>query len=70
MRLAGTRSWVMSIDMPRSLLLALYVRDAAGLEPDVDPRVTRLAPDVRPAATPLTAPAAATQWAAWWPALL
>jgi hypothetical protein len=37
MQLAGTTSWKMGTDEPQSLLMALYVRDAAGMRPRIDP---------------------------------
>jgi hypothetical protein len=50
---------------PRLLLLALYVRDAAGLDATAEPPVARLEPAV--AAVGEAAPeAAAAQWTAWW----
>src|SRR5215472_15408301 len=65
MRLAGTESWRMGCDEPRLLLLALYVRDAAGLDAAADPPVGRLEPAV--AAAGNAAPeVAAAQWSAWW----
>jgi hypothetical protein len=44
MQFAGTTSWRMATDEPQSLLMALYVRDASGLRPQVDPDVTRVVP--------------------------
>jgi hypothetical protein len=65
MQVAGTQSWRMACDEPRLLLLALYVRDAAGLEAAADPPVGRLEPVVS-AAGGAAPEAAAAQWAAWW----
>src|SRR5215831_5793137 len=65
MQLAGTQSWRMACDEPRLLVLALYVRDAAGLDAAADPPVARLQPAVAGAGD--AAPeAAAAQWTAWW----
>jgi len=54
--------------MPSLLVLALHVRDGAGLEPAMDPPVPRLEPAVGAGAG--APPAAAEQWSAWWRALL
>jgi hypothetical protein len=55
----------MARDEPRLLVLALYVRDAAGLEVVADPPVPPLEPAVARSneAPPV---AAAVQWPAWW----
>lgn len=65
MQLAGTRSWRMGCDEPRLLLLALYVRDAAGLDAAADPPVARLDPAVAATGEPVPEVAAA-QWTVWW----
>src|SRR5215472_387183 len=65
MRVAGTESWRMACDEPRLLVLALYVRDAAGLDAAADPPVARLEPAV-PAAGEAVPEDAAAQWTAWW----
>jgi hypothetical protein len=71
MQLAGTTSWRISTDEPQLLLMALYVRDASGLRPQVDPNIPPLEP-----AVPLDDRAAASngaaslQWAGWWRELL
>jgi len=71
MQLAGTSSWRIGTDEPQLLLMALYVRDASGLRPQVDPNIPPLEP-----AVPLDDRAAASngaaslQWAGWWQKLL
>ena len=71
MQLAGTTSWKMGADEPQSLLMALYVRDAAGLRPRIDPDLPPLEP-----AVPFDheqhpmAGVASDQWADWWRQLL
>jgi hypothetical protein len=71
MQLAGTTSWKMGTDEPQSLLMALYVRDAAGLRPRIDPDLPPLEP-----AVPFDheqahlAAIASDQWADWWRQLL
>jgi hypothetical protein len=46
MQLAGTTSWRMGTDEPQSLLMALYVRDASALRPQVDPDIPPVEPAV------------------------
>jgi hypothetical protein len=71
MQLAGRTSWRIGTDEPQLLLMALYVRDASGLRPQVDPNIPPLEP-----AVPLDDRAAAftrvasVQWAGWWHQLL
>ncbi|HXN02117.1 MAG TPA: hypothetical protein VN973_09560, partial [Candidatus Dormibacteraeota bacterium] len=67
MQLAGTTSWRMATDEPQSLLMALYVRDASGLRPQVDPDIPSLEPGVpfREKPSPVDRVASA-QWADWW----
>ena len=71
MQLAGTTSWRIGTDEPQLLLMALYVRDASGLRPRVDPNIAPLEP-----AVPLDnraavfTRAASVQWAGWWHQLL
>jgi hypothetical protein len=71
MQLAGTTSWRMATDEPQSLLMALYVRDASGLRPQVDPDIPSLEPAVpfreKPSAVDRVASA---QWGDWWQQLL
>jgi hypothetical protein len=71
MQLAGTTSWRMATDEPQSLLMALYVRDASGLRPQVDPDIPSLEPGVpfreKPSAVDRVASA---QWGDWWQQLL
>ena len=53
------------------MLAALYVRDAAGLRPQIDPYVPRLEPAVPSGTEPLPDEAVSSaQWAAWWRQLL
>lgn len=71
MQLAGTTSWKMSTDEPQSLLMALYVRDACGLRPQVDPDIPRLEPSVSFGENPSPEESlASSQWAEWWQQLL
>lgn len=65
MQVAGTLSWHTVSDEPRLLLLALYVRDAAGLEAVADPPVPRLEPAV-PSVAEAPPAVASAQWSAWW----
>jgi hypothetical protein len=71
MQLAGTTSWRMATDEPQSLLMALYVRDASGLSPQVDPDIPSLEPGVpfREKPSPVDRVASA-QWGDWWQQLL
>jgi hypothetical protein len=71
MQLAGTTSWKMGTDEPQSLLMALYVRDAAGLRPRIDPDLPPLEPAVPFDHEQLPmAGIASDQWADWWRQLL
>jgi hypothetical protein len=72
MRFAGRPSWSIAVDEPHNLLIALFVRDAAGLQPDTDPVIPALTPAVATNQTPAaaTGPAASAQWAGWWTRLL
>jgi|GEM_PF-665131 len=71
MQLAGTTSWKVGTEEEQILLMALYVRDASGLRPQVDPDIPALEPtvpiDEHP--SPLDSIASA-QWAQWWQHLL
>src|SRR6202521_3483632 len=71
MQLAGTTSWRMATDEPQSLLMALYVRDASGLRPQVDPDIPALELGVpfREKPSPVDRVASA-QWGDWWQQLL
>ena len=71
MQLAGTTSWKMGTDEPQSLLMALYVRDAAALRPRIDPDLPPLEPPVPldQEQLPMTS-VASDQWADWWRQLL
>jgi hypothetical protein len=67
MQLAGTRSWRIGTDEPQSLLIALYVRDASSLRPQIDPEIPPLEPTVRvDEEQSRVAHAASKQWAQWW----
>ncbi|NYI04567.1 hypothetical protein [Allostreptomyces psammosilenae] len=72
MRHTGTPSWRMRIDNPRSLVIALFVRDRAGLRARTDPVVPPLSPTVEalPPLASRTDPAATEQWERWWAAEL
>lgn len=71
MQVAGTTSWRIAIDEPQSLLLALYVRDASGLRPEVDPDIPALEPAVPFGEKASHAPTVASaQWTDWWQLLL
>jgi hypothetical protein len=67
MRLAGSNSWRISHGQPLHLVLALFVRDAAGLGAVGDPLLPPLDPpvSVRPL-PPMDMEAASQQWAGWW----
>ena len=66
-----TTSWKISTDEPQSLLMALYVRDASGLHPQVDPYIPTLEPAVLFGEKPSPADRlASTQWADWWQQVL
>ncbi|WP_146149473.1 hypothetical protein [Kineococcus rhizosphaerae] len=65
-------AWGIDLTMPQSLLLALHLRDAAGLDPPTSPVLPDL-PPLDPAVRPLRAAgglagleAAGQQWASWW----
>ncbi|NYD21587.1 hypothetical protein [Kineococcus aurantiacus] len=65
--------WGIDLTMPQSLLLALHLRDAAGLTPPTSPILPDLPPLDPPARSLRAAGAdvaglevAARQWAAWW----
>jgi hypothetical protein len=65
--------WGIDLTMPQSLLLALHLRDAAGLRPATSPLLPDF-PPLDPAAIPLRTAgadvagleAASRQWATWW----
>jgi hypothetical protein len=67
MRFAWSDSWQISHGQPLHLVLALFVRDAAGLGDAGDPLLPPLDPpvSVRPL-PPIDMKAARQQWAAWW----
>lgn len=71
MHLVGERRWSIQVDQPQPLLVALYVRDAAGLRPAVDPALPPADPPVVERDFPdLNRVVAAEQWAIWWENLL
>ncbi len=71
MQLAESASWKISTDEPEPMLIALYLRDAAGLHTRIDPDIPRLEPAVPYDAEPLSEGAVSSvQWAAWWHQLL
>jgi hypothetical protein len=59
------------VDEPQSLLIALYVRDACGLRPEVAPAIPSLEPGV-PVSDKESPEAvrASAQWLDWWQQLL
>ena len=71
MHLARTRSWVITTDVPLMLLFALYVRDASGLRPQLEPAIPELEPAVLgPVGAPPVDPAVSKQWDEWLQQLL
>jgi hypothetical protein len=72
-RMRTVGSWGIRLAMPQALLLGLYLRDAAGLQPPTSELLPDL-PRLSPAVTPLRslgdrlsgADVAAGQWATWW----
>jgi hypothetical protein len=62
----------MTTDMPWPLMIALHVRDAAGLEVRSDVVVPQLVPEVPldGALAPYATEDAAAQWGEWWDSLL
>ncbi len=67
----GERRWEIQVDQPQPLLIALYVRDAAGLTATGEPALPPADPAVPQHAFPdLNTEVAAEQWSAWWAALL
>ena len=73
MELVGSSSWRIEVDEPQVLVIASFVRDAAGLRPEVDPAVPPLEPPVAPGpggGEGNAVAAASAQWATWWPGLL
>ena len=69
---AGQMGWQISMGDSQSLQMALYVRDAAGLDPLVDLRVPPLVPAVPRLDTSTFdhLDLAAGDWARWWTELL
>ncbi len=72
-RVRDVGRWGIDLTMPQSLLLALHLRDAAGLRPPTSPLLPDL-PPLDPPVRPLRAAGhdiagldvAGQQWAAWW----
>lgn len=64
----GPPPWMMRVQCPYRLMIGLFVRDAAGLNPPAAIDLPRLVPDVelRASLAPLAVPAASEQWARWW----
>ncbi|GAA2005335.1 hypothetical protein JL107_04865 [Nakamurella flavida] len=83
MLIAGRDRWRIRLDEPAALQIALYVRDVAGLRPEIRPEIPALDPPAtvwpvwvrRPSGTSRPAPtvdptSASEQWAGWWTHLL
>jgi hypothetical protein len=83
MLIAGRDRWKILLEEPAVLQIALYLRDVAGLQPQVDPDIPPLDPPAsvwpawvrRPSGSDRPPPAvdpvaAAAQWARWWTHLL
>jgi hypothetical protein len=71
-RPAGSNSWQATVDMPSTLVAALYLRDACGLEVVADVAVPPLEPGVQydGALVPYATGQAAAAWGPWWDGLL
>ncbi len=73
MRFSGSASWQIRIDngCPQQFGIALFVRAAAGLDPNVRPAVPPLDGDVTATVSSRhDLEAASRQWATWWDALV
>jgi hypothetical protein len=76
MNQTGGSGWQITTDTSGPLMIALFVRDAAGLDGAGHPALSHAAPKIRPADhTHLTAEvgglsALKTEWEAWWEQLL
>jgi hypothetical protein len=72
MQLAGTTSWRIGADQPYTMILALFVRDAAGLSPASEPSIPPLDPPVQSVASlsPRIGEAVSDQWEWWWKRIL
>ncbi|WP_125609663.1 hypothetical protein [Specibacter cremeus] len=76
MQHTGGPGWRITMDTSSALLIALYIRDVAGLDGAGTPALSHIAPQVRAADhTRLTAhiggaAALRTQWEAWWETLM
>jgi hypothetical protein len=70
--LKGRPSWRVMVDMPRTLVVALHLRDAAGLQVRGAHTVPSLEPfvDLDGALVSYAGEAAAEAWALWWDGLL
>ena len=67
MRYADRPSWLMFVDEPWVLVMALYLRDVAGLTPVHDgPVLPPLDPFVPAEPAGVDVAAASAQWSAWW----
>jgi len=69
MQLAGRPSWKIELDEPVVLVIALFIRDLAGLRPDTEPALPRLYPAVE-LARKVDVDLLSPQWAGWWHGLL
>lgn len=69
MQYAGQPSWQMEVDEPVVLVIALFIRDLAGLRPNTQPALPRLDPVVAPARQ-VDVDLCSRQWAGWWRGLL
>jgi hypothetical protein len=72
MRYGAGPSWQVTSDTPHTLVAALHLRDAAGLEVVTDAVVPQLEPTVAldAALVPYATAAAAAEWSRWWESLL
>lgn len=68
----GHPSWQATVDMPSTLVRALYLRDACGLQVHADLLVPPLEPmvDYDGALVPYATEQAAAAWGPWWDGLL
>ena len=66
--------WKVSADTHKEMLLALYIRDLAAIEPIGTPSLARLNPKVRPAAAREMAGHSAgelrQEWQSWWESII
>jgi hypothetical protein len=73
-RLKGKPSWCFTDSADQMPHVALFVRDAVGLDvddaPGIPPRLADPVPDLRSVAEPQVRAQAAVQWFSWWHALV